>query len=96
MDKISINPNSIVNNRYLKPDSELKPKGFGATLKQAVSRVNQAQLTADSAAKQAVQGELGIHEGMVALSKAEISLRLLIQVRNKAMEAYNHIMRMQF
>ena len=96
MDKISINPSSVVSNPGIKPDSQLKPKGFGATLKQAVSKANQAQLSADSAAKQVVQGELGIHEGMVALSKAEISLRLLIQVRNKAMEAYNHIMRMQF
>jgi flagellar hook-basal body complex protein FliE len=39
---------------------------------------------------------MGIHEGMLAISKADISLRLLLQVRNKVLEAYREISRMGF
>ncbi len=39
--------------------------------------------------------KMGIHEGMLALGKANISLKLLAQVRNKVMTAYNEVMRMQ-
>jgi flagellar hook-basal body complex protein FliE len=43
-----------------------------------------------------VTGKAGIHETMIALQKADISLRLLLQIRNKAMDAYREVMRMQF
>jgi len=36
-----------------------------------------------------------IHEGMMAVGKAETSLKILAQVRNKVMAAYNEVMRMQ-
>ena len=70
--------------------------GFGDRLKQAVEAVNDQQLDADSATEQVIQGTMGIHEGMLAVSKADISLRLLLQVRNKVMEAYREITRMSF
>jgi flagellar hook-basal body complex protein FliE len=35
-----------------------------------------------------------LHEMMVALNKADLSLRMLTSVRNKAVEAYQEIMRM--
>ena len=70
--------------------------GFGQRLKQAVESVNDLQQAADSATEQVVQGSMGIHEGMLALSKADISLRLLLQVRNKVMDAYREIIRMGF
>ena len=36
-----------------------------------------------------------IHETMIALDKADVSFRMLTKVRNKAVEAYQEIMRMQ-
>jgi flagellar hook-basal body complex protein FliE len=71
-----------------------RSQGFSETLKSAVAEVNQLQQTADGAAEKVVRGEIGIHEGMLAMGKADLSLRLMLQVRNKAMDAYREIMQM--
>ena len=68
---------------------------FAQRLKAAVSDVNDRQHTADDAVQAVIKGEMGIHEGMLALGQASTSLKLLAQVRNKAMTAYNEIKRMQ-
>jgi flagellar hook-basal body complex protein FliE len=58
--------------------------------------VNQAQVSADRAAEQIAAGETkNLHGAMIKLEEADISLRLMVQVRNKAVEAYQEIMRMQ-
>jgi flagellar hook-basal body complex protein FliE len=38
---------------------------------------------------------MGIHEGMMAIGKAETSLKILAKVRNKVMAAYSEVIRMQ-
>jgi len=43
-----------------------------------------------------VLGEKDIHEAMIDIEKANISFRLMMQVRNKLLSAYEEIMRMQF
>ena len=69
---------------------------FGDILQSLVTAADQQQQQAD----QAVQtlhggGEKNLHEAMIAMEQADISLRYLVQVRNKAIEAYQEIMRMQ-
>ncbi len=71
-------------------------QGFGDVIKQAIKRVSDMQLRADQSVEQLLKGETGIHETMIALQKADISFRLLLQVRNKVMDAYREVMRMQF
>ncbi len=68
---------------------------FSERLKSAVLEVNANQHIADDSVEEVIQGRLGIHEGMMALSKASTTLKVLAQVRNKAMTAYNEVMRMQ-
>ncbi len=68
---------------------------FAQRLESAVFEVNNNQHVADASAEAVIQGKLGIHEGMLALSRASTSLKLLAQVRNKALSAYNEVMRMQ-
>ena len=68
---------------------------FAERLKSAVLEVNANQHIADDSVEEVIQGRLGIHEGMMALSKASTTLKVLAQVRNKAMTAYNEVMRMQ-
>jgi flagellar hook-basal body complex protein FliE len=69
---------------------------FAEALKGSIAEVNQAQLAADHAAEQIAAGESkNLHEAMIKLEEADISLRLMVQVRNKAVEAYQEIMRMQ-
>ena len=64
-------------------------------LYQATKDVNKTQVIADSKAVELSTGRNGnIHETMLAATQAEISLNLIVQIRNKALEAYNEIMRM--
>jgi len=68
---------------------------FMERLESAILEVNNNQHVADSSVEAVIEGRLGIHEGMMALSRASTSLKVLAQVRNKAMSAYNEVMRMQ-
>ena len=77
------------------PSQQIGSK-FTEALKDSISQVNQAQLDANHAAEQVAAGESkNLHEAMIKLEEADISLRLMVQVRNKAVEAYQEIMRMQ-
>lgn len=69
---------------------------FMDRLKTAMNDVNNRQVGADEASEQVVQGKLGIHEGMMRVQEADVSLRYMLQVRGKALDAYREIMRMQF
>lgn len=69
---------------------------FSALLKDAISDVNDAQLEADSAVEEVLNGEVNnIHDTMAALQKADVSLKLMMEVRNKLLEAYQEVMRTQ-
>jgi len=71
-------------------------KTFTDTLKSSISDVNRLQVEADTAIREMVAGnEKNIHEVMVSMEKASISLELLVQVRNKIIAAYDEIKRMQ-
>ncbi|MBW1666446.1 MAG: flagellar hook-basal body complex protein FliE [Deltaproteobacteria bacterium] len=69
---------------------------FGKAIKEAVSKVNRAQRQANSSIIDLLHGKADIPETMIALQKADISMRLLLTIRNKVIEAYREIMRMQF
>jgi len=65
-------------------------------LKQAVTEINRLQNNADQAITNVQLGRSGsIHEAMIALEKADLSFRAMMQVRNKILEAYQEVMRMQ-
>ena len=65
-------------------------------LEQGVDKVNSVQKTADQVTADVASGKSeNIHEAMIALSHAELSFNFMVQVRNKALEAYQEIMRMQ-
>jgi len=71
-------------------------KTFQETLKESLEKVNEIQQEADDAVKKLATGEGGnIHETMLAIEKADVSFRMMMQVRNKIVEAYQEIMRMQ-
>jgi len=92
---LSSHLNSLVKPQQNSPVANLGSK-FGEALKNSIAEVNQAQTVADKAAEQVVAGETkNLHEAMIKLEEADISMRLMVQVRNKALEAYQEIMRMQ-
>lgn len=69
-------------------------ESFMDKLSSAVNEINADQFTSDESITKVVKGEMGIHEGMLDITQADISMRLLLQVRGKVMEAYKEIMRM--
>jgi flagellar hook-basal body complex protein FliE len=69
---------------------------FSDILKQSVDKVNLYQIQADTAIKELVAGRnKNIHETMLTIERADTSLKLMMQVRNKVLDAYREIMRMQ-
>lgn len=89
-------PNKIDTNKKVEKSSGEKSVDFGDLLKNALKDVNDAQLNADEAIKKVLNGETqNIHETMIALQKADVSLKLMLEVRNRLLEAYQEIMRTQ-
>ena len=75
---------------------ESKGTGFLETLEKSMQDANESQLEADQSIKDIVAGKSkNIHETMLAIQKADLNLKTMMQVRNKVLEAYKEIMRMQ-
>lgn len=71
-------------------------KSFADTLKEAVNTTNQLQKDSDKKMQELATGKTtNIPEVMMAAEKADIALRLMVQVRNKVIEAYQEVMKMQ-
>ena len=65
-------------------------------LKGSVEKVNTMQNEADQAVQDLLVGkDQNIHQVMIAVEKANLSLQMMMQVRNKIMSAYEEIMRTQ-
>jgi len=94
-----ITPNVIAT--QLTPGANVKDKQsstaeFSKQLNEALMRVNEMQVKADEAATKLVLGETDdLHQVTVAMEQAKLSLQLAVQVRNKIVEAYQEIARMQ-
>lgn len=68
---------------------------FGEILNQAITRVEQDTLSASEAVTKLATGEItDVAQVMIASERANLSLGLAVQVRNKLLEAYQEIMRM--
>jgi flagellar hook-basal body complex protein FliE len=69
---------------------------FGNALTGAVDDLQKLQGTSDQLAIKAVTGNLDdIHAATLASTRAQVTLELVAGVRNKAVDAFNEIMRMQ-
>lgn len=69
---------------------------FKDVLTDAIGKVNDLSVKADQAAEDLATGKSGnIHETLLAMQKADISFRMLLEVRTKMIKAYEEVMRMQ-
>lgn len=69
---------------------------FTQILGNSMEKVNVMQGQADHAVKELIAGRSkNIHETLLAVERADSSLKLMMQVRNKILDAYREIMRMQ-
>jgi len=74
-----------------------KSSGFSSSLANAIEQVEQLHTDAQSNAADMMQnGGQDLHNVMIAVEKADISFQLMMQVRNKIVNAYQEISRLQF
>ena len=70
--------------------------GFGQALTDAISNISESQNAADNASVRMAAGDpIDLHEVMLARETASLQFQLAVQVRNKLVEAYQDVMRMQ-
>lgn len=69
---------------------------FAQELKNALGNVNQMQVDSERAMSDIATGSVkDLHQAAIAIDKAEISMKLMLEVRNKALNAYKEITRTQ-
>ena len=77
-------------------ETKKEATSFSDMIEDAFNKVNKLQFDANrSVAEISTGGNASIHETMIALQKATVSFQLMMQVRNKVVEAYREVMRMQ-
>ena len=69
---------------------------FGNLIEKTLNETERLQDHADGMVKSLAQGEItDVHEVMLAMSRADLSFRMMLEVRNKLLDAYQEVMRMQ-
>ena len=92
-----IGPGINTQGEVIKGPQKAKGGNFADTLKDFARYVDGELQKADQIKQEfAVGKRADLHEVMIASEKANLSFRLLLQMRNKMLEAYQEIMRMQF
>ena len=82
----------------LAPNHNLNPPAqtFGSMLKEAVDEVNAYQKVSDQTMADMATGQIkDIHQAAIAIGKAENSMKLMLEVRNKAISAYKELIKTQ-
>ncbi|HYO40903.1 MAG TPA: flagellar hook-basal body complex protein FliE [Nocardioidaceae bacterium] len=69
--------------------------GFASVLASSLDQLQATQSTSDGLAVQAATGDLrDVHDYMIAANEAKLATEMLVTVKNKAVEAFNEVMRM--
>ena len=69
--------------------------GFASILASSFDQLQSTQKTADTLATQATTGDLkDVHDYMIASNEAALATEMVVTIKNKAVEAFNEIMRM--
>lgn len=93
--QITANPVQIQNSSRQEINKQ-QTSDFSNTLKQAIEKINQSQIESDKMTEALSNGKnVELHDVMITAQKASVTMTLAVEVRNKAIEAYQEMMRMQ-
>ena len=95
-----MNINNISNLNQLEQQNSrnrnLTDQSFSDILNKTLGELNAVQQKADKAVADLATGEVrDLHQAAIAIGKAETSMKLMLEVRNKAISAYKEIARTQ-
>ena len=86
---------AIKSNTMTGPTQTASP--FASTLKDSLGKVNELQQEKKAMIASFASGEQqNVHELMISLQKAGLAMNMTTTIRNKALEAYKELARMQF
>jgi flagellar hook-basal body complex protein FliE len=89
-------PDSLSEISHNKVNKNTSSQNFGDVLKETLNSVNKTQHDAEKASIDLATGEIkDIHQAALAINKAELNLKMVLEVRNKAISAYKEILRTQ-
>ena len=103
MENLPIQPFSFpLSTKVGKETKEVLPEGneknvsFQNILGNLIQQVNDLQENANKSIQELVAGETdSVHQVMIAMQEADLAFRLMMEIRNKLVQAYQEIMRMQ-
>lgn len=94
IDKISALNNAFNTANIDKKES--KSTDFSKILNESLAETNAMQVKGDRAMADIATGEVkDLHQAAIAINKAETSMKIMLEVRNKALSAYKEISRTQ-
>lgn len=94
----SIGTNSLLNSLETKSlGTNIDNKNsFSEVISDAINKVNDKQISADNSIESLIKGDdITMHEVMLSMQESQLSMQLLIEVRNKMVEAYQEINKIQ-
>jgi flagellar hook-basal body complex protein FliE len=96
VDPIAVVPTALAGLNPSQPTGEAGGVGFSDWLGQHLASANTQLVQADDGVRKLALGEAdNLHQVMINLEKAKLSFELVVQVRNKLLDAYQELMRMQ-
>lgn len=78
------------------PPAGTAPSGFAQMIDRELAELNAGTMAAETAMRDLAAGKpIELHEVMISLERARLSVQTFVQVRNKLVESYQDLMRMQ-
>ena len=88
--------NNLTNTIKNTNNSQKSGSDFSSILKNSLDEVNKLQKEGDKAMSDIATGSVkDLHQAAIAIDKAELSMKLMLEVRNKALSAYKELSRTQ-
>ncbi len=96
LDKITgLQPGAMPELKKAQVKDSNAPK-FDETLQNFLKDVNELQVNADESIQKMVAGEIkDVHQVMLAVGEAKVAFNMMLEIRNKTMEAYQELMKMR-
>ena len=96
INKILSNPTNKIDANKKNIEDSVDNGDFGEFLKKSIDEVNELQKESQKAMADIATGQVkDLHQATLAIDKAEMSMKLMLEVKNKALSAYKELQRTQ-